>query len=163
MNDQHLDLDAIEAKTAELRQKIDRKNPWPSDNESFWMAEGWKNGTRNALDKLHTEALVAEVRRLRQQRRLLLASIARKDARTGEGDRVLREFLGAPDPICGDENAGDWCELEPGHQGHHRADTVEWVARPTAEESHVVADGSDDPEHVDDCPGCVPAASEEQQ
>lgn len=44
------------------------------------------------------------------------------------------------------------------------------------EESHVVADGSDDPEHVDDCPGClaftltghravrpVPAATEEQQ
>jgi hypothetical protein len=26
-----------------------------------------------------------------------------------------------------------------------------------AEETHIVADGSDDPEHVDDCPGCTPA------
>jgi len=33
-----------------------------------------------------------------------------------------------PDPICGDENDGDWCELEPGHEGHHRADTAEWSA-----------------------------------
>jgi hypothetical protein len=24
-----------------------------------------------------------------------------------------------------------------------------------AEETHVVADDSDDPEHVDDCPGCA--------
>jgi UDP-2,3-diacylglucosamine pyrophosphatase LpxH len=65
--DQQLDLDAIEAKAAELRQKIDRKNPWPSDNESFWTAEGWKSGTRNALDKLHVEPLLAEVRRLRAE------------------------------------------------------------------------------------------------
>ena len=63
INDQQ--LDEIEAKAAELRQKIDRKNPWPSDNESHWTAEGWKAGTRNALDKLHVEQLVAEVRRLR--------------------------------------------------------------------------------------------------
>ncbi|MFZ3558139.1 hypothetical protein [Streptomyces sp. BH055] len=35
-----------------------------------------------------------------------------------------------------------------------------WVAdidsRGTAEEKHVVADSSADPEHVDDCPGCTP-------
>lgn len=31
---------------------------------------------------------------------------------------------------------------------------VRWM-RETAEETHVVADGSDDPEHIDDCPGCV--------
>ncbi len=30
--------------------------------------------------------------------------------------------------------------------------------RAAAEETHVVADDSDDPEHVDDCPGCEPAA-----
>lgn len=30
--------------------------------------------------------------------------------------------------LCGDENDGDWCELEPGHDGHHRADTAEWAA-----------------------------------
>lgn len=37
-----------------------------------------------------------------------------------------RAAASAPDPVCGDENDGDWCELEPGHEGHHRADTVEW-------------------------------------
>jgi hypothetical protein len=29
---------------------------------------------------------------------------------------------------------------------------------PAPEEAHVVADSSDDPEHVDDCAGCDPAA-----
>ncbi|MPY47091.1 hypothetical protein [Streptomyces acidicola] len=38
-------------------------------------------------------ALVAEVRRHRAQIRFLLAAIARKDARSGEADRRLREFL----------------------------------------------------------------------
>lgn len=37
-----------------------------------------------------------------------------------------------------------------------------WTEAPV-EETHVVADDSDDPEHVDDCPSCVPAASEEQR
>ena len=67
MHSTDLNLDAIQAKTAELRERLDRKNPWPSDNESYWTTEGWKNGTRNALDKLHVEALVAEVRRLRAE------------------------------------------------------------------------------------------------
>ena len=58
-------LDQIEAKAAELRERLNRKNPWPSDNESHWTAEGWKSGTRNALDKLDPAGLVAEVRRLR--------------------------------------------------------------------------------------------------
>jgi hypothetical protein len=76
----------------------------------------------------HGRALVAEVRRLRAQSRFLINAIRRKDTRTGEADRRLREFLAAaePDPICGDPNDGDWCELEPGHEGNHRADTAEW-------------------------------------
>lgn len=60
-------LDEIQAKAAELRERLDRKNPWPSDNESHWIADGWKSGTRNALDKLHAEALIAEVRRQRTE------------------------------------------------------------------------------------------------
>jgi len=31
------------------------------------------------------------------------------------------------------------------------------LAGPDGEETHVVADDSDDPEHVDDCPGCTTA------
>ena len=34
------------------------------------------------------------------------------------------------DDTCGDANDGDWCELEPGHDGNHRADTAEWATRP---------------------------------
>jgi hypothetical protein len=33
-------------------------------------------------------------------------------------------------------------------------DAVRRAALPAAEETHVVADDSSDPEHVDDCPGC---------
>ncbi|NUP15461.1 MAG: hypothetical protein HOZ81_05025 [Streptomyces sp.] len=39
--------------------------------------------------------LVAEVRRQRSQIRFLRGALARKDARTGEGDQALREFLAA--------------------------------------------------------------------
>jgi hypothetical protein len=39
--------------------------------------------------------LVDEVRRGQQQRRVLLASMARKDARSGDGNRALAEFLGS--------------------------------------------------------------------
>ena len=35
---------------------------------------------------------------------------------------------------------------------------AEFLAADPDEETHVVADDSDDPEHVDDCPGCRPAA-----
>lgn len=46
--------------------------------------------------------------------------------------RTVADALADTDPICGDENDGDWCELEPGHDGHHRADTAEWAREPTA-------------------------------
>lgn len=85
MTSQPLDLDAIEAKAAELRQKIDKKNPWPHDNESYWTAEGWKTGTRNALDKLHVEALLAEVRRLRAELDAALAKHKPRTERHGSG------------------------------------------------------------------------------
>lgn len=49
------------------------------------------------IDPAVVTALVDEVRRGQQQRRVLLASMARKDARSGEGDRALREFLAAPE------------------------------------------------------------------
>ncbi|MFL6096135.1 MAG: hypothetical protein ACJ71Y_11855 [Blastococcus sp.] len=84
-------LDEIEAKAAELRERLDRKNPWPSDNESHWTAEGWKAGTRNALDKLHVEALVAEVRRLRA----LLPDLAtRWEQMADHGDTAIGHFEG---------------------------------------------------------------------
>jgi hypothetical protein len=55
------------------------------------------------VDPAVVTALVDEVRRLRQQRRYLFGALVRKDARSGQGDRALREFL------AGDagERAGD--------------------------------------------------------
>ncbi|MFE7972975.1 hypothetical protein [Streptomyces shenzhenensis] len=40
-------------------------------------------------------ALLAEIRRLKQQRRYLIGQLAKKDAASGAGDKALREFLGA--------------------------------------------------------------------
>jgi hypothetical protein len=46
------------------------------------------------VDPTVVTVLVVEVRRLQQQRRFLIASMARKDARTGDGNRALADFLG---------------------------------------------------------------------
>jgi hypothetical protein len=48
-------------------------------------------------------------------------------------------------------DVGNWLN-EVGEKG--AAYLVRTVDIPAAEETHVVADGSDDPEHIDDCPGC---------
>jgi hypothetical protein len=100
-----------------------------------WEPTGMsRNGEFIEAAREAVPALVAEVRRLQTQRRILLGQLARKDAESGAGDKALREFLGggdpaAPDPICGDENDGDFCDLEPGHDGDHCAGaTVGWPA-----------------------------------
>jgi hypothetical protein len=250
-------LDDIEAKAAELRQKTDRKNSWPSDNESHWHAEGWKSGTRNALDKLHVEQLVAEVRRLRADAWVpcspawiaanpgqcptaprvpgpegvshlhpavlgegVVDEMAASLARDGFGDDEIADMLGpgvtdgeAPEPtllrwglddvMWGDDDSvivmmsgpgrePYWLELDPeraavlrqslaGPDGEQPPTERAAVLRDflfrleqsagdaaaekflddnpdlsAALETHVVADDSDDPEHVDDCPGCEP-------
>lgn len=51
--------------------------------------------TGERIDPAVVTVLVDEVRKLQQQRRFLLGRLARKDAASGEGDRALREFLGA--------------------------------------------------------------------
>lgn len=45
-------------------------------------------------------ALLAEIRRLKGQRKYLIAQLAKRDAETGDADRKVLEFLGgAPGPI----------------------------------------------------------------
>jgi hypothetical protein len=78
----------------------------------------WHREDEKALAEMR-----ATIERLRKQRKVLLAQIAKKDAETGSGDLALAEFLTAD----------------------------------SAEETHVVAEGPDDPEHVDDYPGRQPA------
>ena len=91
-----------------------------------------RNGDFIETARTAMPALIAEVRRLQQQRKYLLTQLAKKDAESGRGDAALREFLASADPICGNENDGDWCELEPCHDGHHRADTAEWAQQSAA-------------------------------
>ena len=50
-----------------------------------------------------------------------------------------------------------WVDLASGHSVRFCPARLTLVEAEGAEETHVVADDSDDPEHVDDCPGCVPA------
>ena len=52
--------------------------------------------------------------------------------------------------LSGPEGEPYWLELDAERAAVLRQD----LAGPNAEETHVVADDSDDPEHVDDCPGC---------
>jgi hypothetical protein len=55
-------------------------------------------------------------------------------------------------------HAKDCRKYVPGHELISRRNALAAYRRERpAEETHVVADDSDDPEHIDDCPGCTPA------
>lgn len=106
-------------------------------------------------------ALVAEVRRLRAR----VTDLERPAVGPDTLPAWLRQRFTA--------SGVNWEHLDDTERSYweHQARAVRRaVARngfKTAEETHVVADGSDDPEHIDGCPGCearpVPAATEEQQ
>jgi hypothetical protein len=46
-------------------------------------------------------------------------------------------------------------DAESGHGDKALREFLAGGEQPAAEEAHVVADDSSDPEHVDDCPGCT--------
>ena len=52
--------------------------------------------------------------------------------------------------LSGPDREAYWLELDPERAAVLRED----LAGPPAVETHIVADGSNDPEHIDDCPGC---------
>lgn len=58
--------------------------------------------------------------------------------------------------LSGPDGRPYWLELDP----ERAAALRDSLAGSDTEETHVVADDSDDPEHVDDCPGCEPQQSE---
>ncbi|KOU59919.1 hypothetical protein ADK57_32155 [Streptomyces sp. MMG1533] len=97
------------------------------------------------------EATVIELLAVQVERDAARAEVARLRARTltdSEYDAAWHAVEGA----AGEEGA------DPGTVLHAVLDRlgITWA---TDEETHVVADDSDDPEHVDDCPGCAPAAA----
>ncbi|MFF7130353.1 hypothetical protein [Streptomyces sp. NPDC008240] len=90
------------------------------------------------------DTLVAEVRRLHAELAAARATTLREAA--GVADGATNLFTDS------DEGAAAAGALEGlAIRFRRMAD----AAQPPAEESHVVADDSDDPEHVDDCPGCT--------
>ncbi|MHB9862156.1 hypothetical protein [Streptomyces sp. YIM S03343] len=134
------------------------------ERTSTWSTATYNDGTEKALHEIAI-GLKEEIDRLRRQNGFLLRALAAKDAKSGDADKALREFLAA-DPD-GDETA-DFTGSRPcGHDDYH--DPHPWHERPGIwcpgisvaddEETHVVADSSDDPEHIDDCPGCETAAA----
>jgi hypothetical protein len=141
------DLDAIETRT-----NAATPGPWCTDSWeiyqgtayvpgiSMWIGETCRGTTSPEQDRADAEfvaaartdvpALLAEVARLKRQREYLLGQLAKRDAESGREEAALRKLLASEEPICGDENDGDWCELETGHDGNHRADTAEWAPTP---------------------------------
>lgn len=103
-----IDLDEITTRAAHLYEYVTVADP---------------NG-QAALDELagtDVPALLAEVRRLRQQNRILFRSLAIKSAKSGDADRALAAFLAADDP--------EFVGTRPcGHDDYH--DPHEWHGRP---------------------------------
>ncbi|MFJ9740864.1 hypothetical protein [Streptomyces sp. NPDC101166] len=87
------------------RRTIARFDEEPLDNDpthAEWTAEeDWAQVQADAEFIAHApedvRTLLAEVRRLQQQRRYLINQLAKRDARSGEADRKVREFLAADD------------------------------------------------------------------
>ena len=131
---QPLDLDAIEA-----RAQAATPGPWTvsEDYDDILDAEGgqlasyWMevDGQFIAHAREDVPAMAAEIRRLRAQ-------------------------LNAVTTLCDEQEMAAHLFEFP---------TPEWITavrravEDATEETHVVADDSDGPEHVDDCPGCTAA------
>jgi hypothetical protein len=146
MTDQPLDLDAILARAAAATP-----GPWAVsedyddilDTEGGQLASYWMeaDGQFIAHAREDVEAMAAEIRRLR-------ADLADFSGRVNELESKLCDC----EPV---REHGDW--KRPAFYQHEAQCPVTQLTQPDAVETHVVADDSDDPEHIDDCPGCQPA------
>lgn len=77
-------------------------HPCPVTGRPYWTGCVHPDGRGGSChSERRADAVLAvrdtEVKRLRAQRRYLIGQIAKRDARSGDGDRALREFLGADD------------------------------------------------------------------
>jgi hypothetical protein len=121
------------------------------------------------------DVLLAEVRRFRAAAETFRAEFGNRAVKSRYGDdwvNIADWFAtGARIPACGafyPPAVDTRCYLAKGHRRSHLAEwgtrDMAWPYDPRetvqpAEETHVGADDSDDPEHVDDCPGCPSAAA----
>lgn len=137
------DLDLIEQRAAHLYEYDDL----PDDVDILTGTE--------------VPALVAEVRRLRARVAELEARHLPKLCECGHTRLVhtvpaphgcfAGKIKGAEPCDCGEYRRLSFAEAERRIAERHAARAEQ---RAAAEKTHVVADDSDDPEHVDDCPGC---------
>jgi len=164
---QPLDLDQIEA-----RANAATPGPWCTDSWeiyqgtkyepglSAWIGETCR-GTSSleqdradaafvAAARTDVPAMAAEIRRLRAELAEARANGIRYAAELVTLAFHSEPFLSYPPDFA--------------HLLREHADRLTAAARkaaverePAAEETHVVADDSNDPEHTDDCPGCVAA------
>lgn len=95
--------------------------------------------------------LVAEVRRLRAE-----LATARADTYAA----VAIELEGIDFHPNAKATCRDLCRLLAGRFRRKGLEAID-AARSDGEETHVVADDSDDPEHIDDCPGCEPETDDQ--
>ena len=98
--------------------------------------------------------IAAEVQRLRAEAEQRSEDLAAADnpthLRWGLNDVLWSDDDSVIVLLSGPDREAYWLELDPERAAVLRED----LAGPPAEETHIVADDSDDPEHVDDCPGC---------
>jgi hypothetical protein len=181
MTDQPLDLDPILARAAAATP-----GPWAVsedyddilDTEGGQLASYWMeaDGQFIAHAREDVEAMAAEIRRLRAE-----LATARSQAIDWAADVIDAKLTVEPDhgrasalyelllhlrgelPCTCARSGGlhekDCRKYVPGHELISRHNALARYRRERAAVvAHVVADDSDDPEHIDDCPGCQPAA-----
>lgn len=142
------DLDAIEARAAGLYE-------YATGLDAAWQDEA------DQLAGTDVPALVEENRRLRARVAELEARHLPKLCECGHTRLVhtvpaphgcfAGKIKGAEPCDCGEYRQLSFAEAERRIAERHAAQAEQ---RAAAEETHVVADDSDDPEHIDDCPGC---------
>lgn len=64
------------------------------------MDDGRADAEFVAAARTDVPALLAEIRRLKGQRKYLITQLAKRDAETGRGDEAVREFLAEEQPAA---------------------------------------------------------------
>jgi hypothetical protein len=84
---------------AEANGRKDGQHTWSGGSFTHTQCELCRFSRPRGYRAEETAALLAEIRRLKGQRKYLLTQFAKRDAETGRGDTALREFLSDPETV----------------------------------------------------------------